>query len=349
MNKQIVLHFLVSNKFSGAENVVCQIINAYCNNSNVEMVYCSLDGPIRETLNNRGIRFFPLSKLSIIELRKAIKKTNATIIHAHDMRASFIAALATSKIPIISHIHNNNFNSRTLTLKSIMYRFAAYKAKHIIWVSENSFNGYYFHNIFKSKSSILYNVININEIKKRVSEDTNIYSYDIVYVGRFTYPKNPQRLIGVLKKVVKINSNVKIALLGDGIMKDDVVELISVNKLKSNIDCLGFWENPYKLLSNSKAMLMTSRWEGLPMCALESMSLGVPIVATPVGGLTELISNGEDGFLSEDDDVLASSLNNIVIDRVLQKRLSVNAENKMAKMMNIDNYRKTLDTIYGID
>ena len=50
-----VLHLLASNKYSGAENVVCQIIKMF--NNSVEMVYCSVDGPIAQTLKDKGIKW----------------------------------------------------------------------------------------------------------------------------------------------------------------------------------------------------------------------------------------------------------------------------------------------------
>lgn len=59
----------------------------------------------------------------------------------------------------------------------------------------------------------------------------------------------------------------------------------------------GFRKNPYKILKNSQVMIMTSRWEGLGMCALEAMALGVPVVSTPTGGLCEIIEDGKNGFL----------------------------------------------------
>ena len=55
-----ILHLLQSNRFSGAENVVCQIIRMFENEPNIEMVYCSRDGQIREALNERNINYFKM-------------------------------------------------------------------------------------------------------------------------------------------------------------------------------------------------------------------------------------------------------------------------------------------------
>ena len=110
------------------------------------MYYCSLDGPIRIALEEKGVNFHPVKELSIKELKRVIRDVQPTVVHAHDMRAGFLASLACGKIPLISHIHNNNYNSRSISLKAILYLYAALKAKHIFWVSKTSYDGYYFHN-----------------------------------------------------------------------------------------------------------------------------------------------------------------------------------------------------------
>lgn len=157
-----VLHVLASSRFSGAENVVCQIVNMFKDERNIEMAYCSVDGEIRQALDERGVKFFPVTKLKKKELKEVINKYNPDIIHAHDMRASYVSAQACGKIPLISHIHNNAFDSRGLSIKSIAYFLAAKKARHIFWVSKSSFDGYFFHKFFSKKSSVLYNVIDVN-------------------------------------------------------------------------------------------------------------------------------------------------------------------------------------------
>ena len=178
-----VLHLLRSNRFSGAENVVCQIIGIFRGNQDIEMVYCSPDGQIREALNERNILFAPITELSVKEVKRVIREEKPDIIHAHDMGASVVAACACGKIPLVSHIHNNNFDSRGVSAKSIIYSFAAAKAKHIFWVSQSAFDGYAFHKQFKSKSSVLYNILDIDALHKKMGTDTTQYDYDVIYVG----------------------------------------------------------------------------------------------------------------------------------------------------------------------
>ena len=245
-----VMHLLQSNRFSGAENVVCQIISM-CKDENIEFVYCSQNGQIKEALDERKIKYNLTKDFSISEIRRVIKEENPDIIHAHDMKASFYAALCCGKIPLISHVHNNNYDSRGFSLKSILYYLAGKKAKHIFWVSKSSYNGYKFHEAFKDKSTVLYNIIDIEALKKKALLDVKVYDYEVVYLGRLTEQKNPKRLLKVFEKITERRPETKIVMIGTGEMENKIKELLMSNKKLSNIKFLGFNSNPYKILANS--------------------------------------------------------------------------------------------------
>lgn len=341
-----ILHVLASNSFSGAENVVCQIIEMFRNKEATEMLYCSPNGAIAESLKTRSIKFVPLCALNKKELQRVIREECPDIIHAHDMRASFLVYRAAKKIPFISHIHNNAFDSRGLSLKSVAYILAAKKARHIFWVSESAYKGYKFHKFFKKKSSVLSNILDVECLKTKMQEDTNTYNYDIVYVGRLTYPKNPQRLIEILSMVVKKKPDVQIAIVGTGELEDEVKALSKELGIQENINFLGFLKNPLKVMHDAKVMVMSSRWEGVPMCALEGMALGLPIVSTPTDGLQVLIENGVNGFLSEDNIELAEKLCLLIDDEELRRKQSEAQKNKARVVNDIEKYKQILDNHY---
>ena len=347
MKKIKVLHVLVSGTYNGAENVVCQIVDLFKSEDNFEMVYCSLDGPVRIALEERKIDFHPVKELTVGEIKRVIKEVNPTIVHAHDMRAGLLASLACGNIPLVSHIHNNNYDSRKITLKAVLYYLASLKAKHIFWVSKTSYDGYYFHNKLKKKSEILYNVINIANLQTKANVDTATYDYDFAYLGRLTYQKNPQRLVRVMELAAKQEPKLKCAIMGDGELKQDIIQYIDDHKLGENVHFLGFSNNPYKLLQSCKAMLMTSRWAGLPLCALESYALGVPVVSTPADGLMEMISSEKDGYLSDNDTELANHLVKLYRDYEYRKMLSENAYKKACEMMDLVKYKDSLHKVYS--
>lgn len=348
-----ILHVLNTSKFSGAENVVCQIIGLFENDNNIEMAYCSPDGSIREALQERGIVFYPVLALNAKELKKVIKDFNPDIVHAHDMKASFISSLCCGKRRLISHIHNNAFDSRSVNIKSIAYLGAGRKAKHIFWVSQSAFEGYAFHNLLKEKSEVLYNIIDIDALYQRVERDKNSYDYDVIYLGRFTRPKNPMRLLDVCKLLVEKKSDIRIAFVGTGEMEQEVKLRAKDLGLLANIDFLGFQPNPTKILKDSKVMIMTSLWEGTPMCALEAAALGTPIVSTPVDGLRDLIVNNETGFLTDDNIEISNKIIQLILDECMLQTMSDNQIKKSMEWNNKEVYKSKLlkeymgERIYG--
>ncbi len=346
MSEITIMHLLKSNQFSGAENVVCQIVKLFEKDENIRHVYCSRDGSVRKVIEANNIEFFGMEKFSIYSIKNVLKELKPDIIHAHDMHASFMASLCAGKIPVINHIHNNNYNSRKISLKSFLYWFAAKKAKYIFWVSNSSYEGYIFHKFFSEKSFVLNNIIDIDSLKNKVLKDQKKYLYDIVFLGRLTFQKNPQRLIDIFEKILIKNSNVQIAIVGSGELEEEIKNKIENKHLNHNVTMLGFQENPYKLLYNAKVMVISSRWEGTPMCALEAMSLGIPIVSTPTDGLCDVIEDGVTGFLSNDDDEIAEYCNRLILDNNLWQEMSKASVDRIHAIMNKKKYKEVVEKIY---
>lgn len=337
-----IIHLLNSNQFSGAENVVCQIIGMFGNEKDINMLYVSPDGPIREALKERNVNFLAIEKLTINEIKRIICEEKPDIIHAHDMRASVFAALAAGNIKVISHIHNNAYDSRKLSIKSVLYLLVVRKAEHIFWVSNNALKDYKFSRFCLNKSTVLCNVIDLDALKKKKELDNNLYDSDIVYVGRLSYPKNPQRLLNVIKIVVEKIPCVKVNIVGNGELEHEIKLLAQKYNIDKNVEFMGFQMNPLKIMSDSKVMLMTSRWEGVPMCALEAMTLGLPIVSTRTDGLNYLIEHGITGFLSDDDYRLANYIISLLEDKTLHAKMSDNAIKAAMRINNQEKYKAEL-------
>lgn len=341
-----VLYLLQSTRFSGAENVVCQIISLLKNKSDIEMIYCSPDGQIREALNERDIQFEPIKELSVKEVKRIIKKCNPDIIHAHDRSACITAAIASKNIPVVAHIHVNNNSGVVSLLKNVVFTWFSKKYRHIFWVSDSAHDEFQFKGIIKKKSSVLYNVIDMKTLSKKTDSDTAEYDYNIVYVGRLSYQKNPERLMKVLHSVIQKKDDVKIAIVGNGEYKQFVVDYIRDNDLDKNIDYLGYLNNPLKIIRSSKVLVMTSRFEGTPMVALEAQCLGVPIVSTPVDGMKKIVQNGNNGYLTDADDEIVSHLIEIVANENKHRMLSENSLRQATYYNDMDKYCAAITKAY---
>ena len=342
-----VLHVLNSRIYSGAEKVVCQIIHSFSDDPNVQMVYCSPDSDIvRQMLCEQSFIFLPVSKLTPRELKRIIEQEKPDLIHAHDMRASFVASLCCGGIPLISHIHNNAYDARGISPKSIAYLLAGFKAKHIFWVSNSSYEGYAFHKLFAKKSSVLYNIIDAEQISAKKKQDDNTYAFDMIYVGRLTYQKNPQRLMELSALINSQKPDLQVAIVGTGELEEETKRLCRELGLQEHVHFLGFQSNPMKMVHDSKVMVLTSRWEGTPMCALEAMALGTPVVSTPSDGLNDLIINDVPGYLSEEDSQLAEKILRIITDTGLRSRLTKNRKKRFQEIDDADAYKRVLETCY---
>ena len=347
--KKRILHVLASQVYGGAENVVCQIIHMFEDDPDVEMYYCSPDGSVRPSLEERGIHFFLGSyPLSAREVKKVIDEVKPTMIHAHDMRATFVTSLVCGKIPFVSHIHNNNFDSREITLKAVLYRIAARKAEHIFWVSPSAYQGYRFHEALAGKSTMLRNVIDPRALIAKADGAPAEEVYDMVFLGRMDYPKNPTRLVEVMAGVAERIPGAKGAIIGIGDLEKDVADTIERLGCGESVKMLGFRSNPYGLLRAAKLMLMTSLWEGTPMCALESLALGTPIVSTPVDGLLDLVEPGQTGFLAAQNEDLIDRCVKIIENSQLHAHMSEQAKIKAAELLDVNKYKQAIWDAYCI-
>lgn len=341
-----VLHVLYSTIYTGAEKVAAQIIRSF--DGEVEMAYCSLeDATVRKILEDQGITFLSFPELTPRHLKKIIRQFQPDVIHAHDMRTSFVAALCCGNIPLVSHIHNNAYDSRGLSLKSVAYLIAGYKARRILWVSNSSYEGYLFHKFFANKSQVLYNIIDTQQIFDMRDRDENTYDYDLIFLGRLTYQKDPQRLLRLCARLRERMPQIRVAIVGAGELEEELKALWKQLKLENNVFFLGFQSNAMKMLSDSKVMVLTSRWEGTPMCALEAMALGTPVVSTPTDGMKDLIRSGENGYLSDDDEILAQDVEKLLTDPAHRAQLAQQAQADFAKINDAQAYKAAIGACYG--
>ena len=237
--KKRILHVLASNKYSGAENVACTIIS---NMPDFEMVYCSPRGPIEKVLKDRGVKYCGIDKLNYKNLKKVVNEFRPDVIHAHDYRASLMASRFGKKCKVVSHIHLDNPKVRKMSAWSLLYQATASRYEKIIWVSDAAFENYYFSDrkSIKSKSIVLRNVVDARYIKSKVTEYKVGEKYDLVFVGRLSEQKNPERAIEIVKLAKEKKKDIKMAMVGDGDKYDEIKKMIAEYGLEKNIKMLWF-------------------------------------------------------------------------------------------------------------
>ena len=338
MRKQKVLHVLPTNSFSGAENVACTIIE---NDKEYDMYYCCPNGPIEKILKEKKIKYIPLKKFSPRSIKKVCKENDIDILHAHDYKASFCAALSGFKGKIISHIHANWDFSRKWTLYSVIYNMLIKKFYRVIVVSDEIYNDSIFVKKHEDKFRVVTNVVDKKSVldnSKKLKTD----KYDIIYLGRLCDVKNPQVVIEVTKKLAEKNSKIKTAIIGKGDLEEECNSLIKKYNIENNIEMLGFKSNPFPYVKNSKVAMLPSKHEGLPMSVIECMILNVPVLNSGVDGLKSFFAGYEDFFCKSVDDYCDK------IEQILDgnEYYSKSCKEIISDAVDIKNYINKINSVY---
>jgi glycosyltransferase involved in cell wall biosynthesis len=136
----------------------------------------------------------------------------------------------------------------------------------------------------------------MNDIWERPTA-ISLHSIKLVTIARFQKPKDFTTLLKALSELE--NYNWVIDLIGDGEDMDAVMQIVKDLDLVGRCNFMGRQDNAGKLLSNYNIYLLSSLSEGLPRSIIEAMGAGLPIIASDVGGVKDLVTVGENGFLFE--------------------------------------------------
>lgn len=134
-------------------------------------------------------------------------------------------------------------------------------------------------------------------IGKKIPNDTFI-------VGSISFmieQKGLSDLIKAAKEVFKTHPHVKFVLIGDGPIKNNLEK--SIQDLKDKIFLVGHKENAADYIPLFDCLVLPSLWEGMPNVVMEAMAQNIPVVATNVGGVPELIEDGKNGFIVKSGDI----------------------------------------------
>jgi glycosyltransferase involved in cell wall biosynthesis len=139
----------------------------------------------------------------------------------------------------------------------------------------------------------------------------------VVAVGRLVEQKNHALAVRAIREV----PNATLAIVGEGPLRGELERLAA--ELQAAVIFTGVRADARALMGAADAVVLPSRWEGLPLTALEALASGTPLVATNVRGLRELLVDGRDAMLvPEEPEALAQALRRVLDDRELAERLA---------------------------
>ncbi|SJZ46631.1 glycosyltransferase family 4 protein [Selenihalanaerobacter shriftii] len=250
---------------------------------------------------------------SIIKIAAIIKNKDIDIIHLHMGRGYWLGILAhklvrQGKVVITRHILSSlgqNFVHKWL-YKSIDGFIAVSQAVKEILVNKNEFD--------ESEIQVIYNGVDIDEfnleIESGLKQELEIKEDEFLIgtVGRLGIKKNQELLIKAAAILKESNPEIKYVIVGkDSSPKKSYEQklhrLIREFKVEDRVVLLGFRENISKILADLDLLVIPSKEESFGIIAVEGMAMEVPVIASGVGGLKEVIKDEETGILFAMDEV----------------------------------------------
>lgn len=340
-----VAHVLKSSIYSGAENVVMTIIREL--KDEFEFVYIATDGPIREKLEQENVTYILLKEFNRRNLNKAIQDFSPDIIHAHDFSATVMCGTLSGRFRLISHLHYDPPWSRKWNVKTVAYWVISNRVEQILAVSQGAYNNFAFAKILSEKTVIIGNPIDKIRILRMGGKEEE-KKYDLLFVGRFVEQKNPLAFIEIINTLKKSGKNIKAAMVGTGEMETECKCLIKKYKLENEIQLLGFQKNPYYYMKISRLLCMTSKWEGYGLVAVEANVLGIPVLSTKTGGVTDIFGEKADE-LCEGVDVFVEKIINLLNDSMEYKKWCEKVAIRQKSFREQAVYISNLNSIYKKD
>ncbi len=124
---------------------------------------------------------------------------------------------------------------------------------------------------------------------------------DLVFVGRLTEYKRPDRFVRVVAEVAKEVPGLKAVLIGDGPDAGDLKAQAQALGISHHLQFMGQRSDVPELVSRAKVFVLTSRWEGMSIAMLEAMAMGTVPVVAEVGDLGDIIRNDHNGYILPGD------------------------------------------------
>ena len=203
--------------------------------------------------------------------------------------------------------------------------------------------------ISPEKFSVIYNPVNIEKIRRLSNEKIDFIIEDFfVQMARIDKNKKHKDLILIYSELIKRGITQKLVIIGDGPELNSLKHLTKQLNLQDKCIFLGEISNPYPYMKNATLFLHTSEKEGLPTVLLESLILGVPVIAMncPTGP-REILDNGKFGVLVDmgDFESFINKTKEYTKNKMKIEMLKENIENHLLKFSEVEIKNKFLSTI----
>ncbi|MCH9680059.1 MAG: glycosyltransferase family 4 protein [Deltaproteobacteria bacterium] len=310
-----------SDAIGGAQIHVCDLAAALQDTGHDVRVWVGGDGPFVDLLGARGVSVRSLEHLvapisprtdmrAALELRRALAAYQPDLVTLHSSKAGVVGRLATRGlgVPVIFTAHGWAFVEGVPRRQAMVYRRAerllAPLADRIITVSQ--FDKQLAANARVGRPDQVVCVPNgVRDVRPELRADPGAGPPRLTVVARLDVPKDPFTLLKALHALR--DRAFSLEWIGDGPRRLPAQRLAASLGLEDRVQFVGSRDDVPARLARSSMLLLPTDREGLPLCILEGMRAGLPVVASAVGGIPEAVADGQTGRLVLPRDVSSLS------------------------------------------
>jgi glycosyltransferase involved in cell wall biosynthesis len=261
-----------------------------------------------------------------------IRQHKPHVIHCHGGRAAFFRSFVSDVTPSLYTVHGFHFARKNWPARVAGWLgeyLTIPRMQEVVFVSDFDRRLALRSGLLPSRKPI--RVIHNGIPAPKVDRCEPKEKLGVGFIGRMVYQKNPQLFVDVIERL----PTVKAVMVGGGDLERDVQRMIQERGLSDRVQLYGSLghKEALEVLSKLDVLLMTPRWEGLPLLPLEAMFLNVPVVSTSSGGIPEVIEHERTGMLAATEAAgeLTNHVQKLLQDASLRNRIVNNAAKQVAE------------------
>lgn len=324
--------------FGGAE-IMCENLTYALRAMGHDVLAVSLydeHTPISRRMEDAGIRIEYLDKtlgldLSMVgKLTKILRREKPQVVHTHldvikyAAAAAKLAGVRACVHTVHSVAHKEAEGRIQKVINSTYYKLGWSKPVALSPEVRDTIASFYNRN--KELIPVIYNGV---DLSRCIPKDDYAAgeTVNILHVGRFDVPKNHAGLLRAFRKLMDRGLSCHLHLVGDGDLRTEIEALAERLGLTKCVTFHGMQSNVYPYLHDADIFVLPSLYEGIPMSIIEAMGTGLPIAATQVGGIPDLLRDGENGLLVPcEEEAVAEAMETLAKDAALRARLGRRAK-----------------------
>ena len=356
-----VLHIIDSLGLGGAQTVVKGIFEKQKDNKNI-FLFVLRKREINIEINHPNVFIYDseakYSFKPLKDLREIIEKEKIDILHCHLFRSQVFGLILKKKyfpkIKLIFHEHGEIFQRKILY--NYLMKKSRYHVDRYIAVSKATKNKLIeIAKIPENKIEVLYNFVDLDRFNrknikinvKKEKEKLGIKKDEFVigFAGRLAKVKGCKYLI---KALHLLDFKCKCLIVGEGPERKNLENLAKELKVEDKVIFLGYIDKPEKIYVLLNILIIPSVSESFGISVIEAQSIGIPVIASNIDGLNEIITDRKDGLLFRkgDEKELTLKVKELSEDRRLRYKIIKNSYKDKVKY-SLNDYLKKMDLLYN--